>query len=296
MLFKKALADKGIRHSIDVDTSKISAIRAGGVAKLVVFPKSADEFIYAVRQAKRLGVRYKIIGRATNIFFSDMGFDGALISTSDMLGWTYDGGGILADAGVSLPRLIRDAALLGMKISPELSGIPGSVGGAVRNNAGAYGREFSDLLECGEFYSADEDKVIVMTDKELDFSYRSSILVSTPLYFLRGKIKADFSEKERILSEIACFSKQRREKQPSEPSLGSFFKRGKNYYASRLIDECGLKGASVGGAVISEKHAGFIINKGGATASDVNALAEFAENSVYGRFGIRLQRETEFIE
>ena len=241
-------------------------------------------------------VKYKIIGKATNVFFSDKGFGGLIISTSNMKKATFSENGYIAEAGVSLPLLIRSAARDGIRISPELSGIPGSIGGAVRNNAGAYGKEISDVFEWGEFYSVENDAVLTLTKSELDFSYRASRLVNAQLVLLSAKITAERASVGDALSEISGFTLMRRQKQPSEASLGSFFKRSSDVAASQLIDACGLKGFSVGGASISEKHAGFIINNGNATSNDINELADFAENKVYRKFGIRLTREAEFIE
>ena len=296
MSLTKAFEEHNIKFSLKADTSKISSIRAGGIAEYIAFPSSKEQLMYAVRAAKAASYKYKIIGKATNVFFSDNGFDGLIISTSDMKNMSLEGNGFVADAGISLPFLIRSAARSGFRIFPHLSGIPGSLGGAVRNNAGAYGKEMSDIFEWGEFYSAEADSVLTLNGCELDFSYRNSRLTSTPLVLLSCKIRADEACAADVLKEISYYSELRLQKQPQEPSLGSFFKRAGEYPASKLIDECGLKGFSVGGASISAKHAGFIINNGAATARDINALADIARDAVFKKYGILLAREAEFIE
>jgi UDP-N-acetylmuramate dehydrogenase len=292
----KAFEKHGIQLYSNADTSKISSIKAGGIAKYITYPNTKEQLIYAIHAAKSANIRYKIIGNATNIFFSDNGFDGLIISTSRMKSFSFSKNGFITDAGVSLSFLIRAAARAGFRISAEISGIPGSVGGAVRNNAGAYGKEISDSFEWGEFYSIETDGVVTLKSSELDFSYRSSLLLRTSLVMLSCKIRAESVCASDALKEISYYTDIRRQKQPSEASLGSFFKRAGEVAASKLIDECGLKGFSVGGASISQKHAGFIINNGTATSSDINALADIAEDKVYEKHGIRLTREAEFIE
>jgi UDP-N-acetylmuramate dehydrogenase len=147
----------------------------------------------------------------------------------------------------------------------------------------------------GLFLDKENERVLKLNGGDLNFSYRSSVIKYENLIFLKGKLRGSFDKKENVLEQFCAFTKTRHNTQPKEYSLGSFFKRGKDYYSSKLIDEAGLRGFSVGGASVSEKHAGFIINRGFATASDINELAEIIEKKIYQNYSIMLEREAEFV-
>jgi len=284
-----------VRCEKNRDTKTLSSLKAGGVAALVVYPEDAKGFVKTIRICNKNGLRYTVIGNCTNTAFADSGFDGVIISTSKLKGAKSFEGGIRVECGVSLPYLIKHFSRLGVGLPPELSGIPGSVGGAIRNNAGAYGKSISDIFILGVFYSPTEDKLITLTNDEMNFGYRYSVLAEKKLYLIEAKLSTFTCDAESQAKDIAELAAKRRISQPHEPSLGSFFKRCDGVSAGRLIDMAGLKGFSVGGAAVSEKHAGFIINKGDAAVSDVLSVANACERSVFEKFGIVLTREAEII-
>ena len=209
---------------------------------------------------------------------------------------------IVCGAGESLTGVCRFAAKHGLSGMEALSGIPGTVGGAVFMNAGAYDREIADLIISVRAFDVVDKKIIMLTNKDLEFSYRSSIFKSNtfnsnnfnarPMIILSAELSLAPGDQEEIKAKMADFNKKRNEKQPVDlPSAGSFFKRPEGYFAGKLIEESGMKGACAGGARVSEKHAGFILNTGNATAEDVLELAEKVKSKVYEKFGVKLEEE-----
>lgn len=230
------------------------------------------------------------------MFFSDLGYDGALIFTSELNCIEVGDGEIYAECGSGLGALVKRACEHGFDAGAELYGIPGSIGGAVRMNAGAFGRAVSDFIQEAEVYDAATERTERISARELELGYRDSILQRKPLYVLSARLKAQRCSQEKISERIRIFSEKRRSSQPSAPSLGSFYKAFEDVSASKLIDDAGLKGLTFGGASISEKHAGFIINNGGATANDINSLASVVEEKIMKRYSRQLEREVEFCE
>lgn len=285
-----------LKYNENYPTARISSIKAGGCARTVVYPETKEELILAIKIAKECSVRYKTIGGCTNTFFSDNGFSGAIISTRHLSRINANDGGISVRAGVPLIKALRYAAGLGIDLGCGLYGIPGTVGGAVRNNAGAFDSEISDAFIGGEFYDEESDKIVTLDADELSFGYRSSILQSEKLVFLSGTLKGKSRKTPSILRDFERILDKRREKHPTEPSLGSFFKRCEDVIPARLIDTSGLKGIRVGNAAVSSKHAGFIINLGGATSGEIDTLARKIEEIIYNSYGVALIREAELVE
>lgn len=280
-----------------------STFKIGGSADIAIFPKSNEEFICVVDLLKDNGVRFDVIGNASNILFDDGGYRGTLIFTSKMNEVEYitsEGGDTLVRVGCgkSLTMLagetLKKHHLAGLEFA---YGIPGSVGGAVFMNAGAYGGEMSDVIVETVCYDADKKQLITYSAPEHCFSYRRSIfqenknaLVLSTLLRLRPDETG-----EALASALANFN-SRKEKQPLEyPNAGSMFKRPEGYIAAKLIDECGLKGLSVGNAEVSCKHAGFIINKGGATSAEVLELCEMIKQKILDAYGVALSLEVIYI-
>ncbi len=287
-----------IEYKIGVDTSKMSSIRAGGIAFAAVFPKNTSELINVIKILKAEGMPYKIIGGATNIFFSDEMYDGVIISLKNISGadiCVNNNVDIDVYTGTSISKLIKSSAELGIELSSSLFGIPGTVGGAVRNNAGAFGSEIADIFISGTFIDTDTMSLNYLSHSDLNFSYRHSVLQKENLIFLCGKFRGKLKDKQSILEDIEKIKNERINSQPSLPSLGSFYKRHGLLPVSKLIDEAGLKGFSVGGAEISKKHAGFIINSCGATSRDIVTLANYIEKMIKEKFGVNLIREAEFV-
>lgn len=285
-----------LKYVNNFSTALLSSIKAGGCARYIVYPDSAEKIISAVEICELFSLKYKVIGGCTNTFFSDAGFDGVIISTKYFKNIEFLESSIVVEAGTSLSKMLNASCERGVDISAQLFGIPGSVGGAVRNNAGAFGASISDTFSYGRFYDTDSKKIFKLDSNDMMFSYRNSVLQNNSLIMLKGVFKCIARESAEIKSLFNVSVQKRRASQPRESSLGSFFKRCGDVIPSRLIDEARLKGMRVGGAEVSRKHAGFIINSNKATASDINELAKQIEKIVFERYGVSLIREAEFVE
>ena len=291
----KALAAAGIEYAAEALVAARSSFKIGGCAALAVFPKSERELADALSLIDGEGVRCEIIGNASNLLFAFDYFDGALIFTSGLGGISVDGNKIYCGAGASLTHLSSVAAehsLTGLEFA---YGIPALVGGAVYMNAGAYGGAVSDVID----YSIAYDRVSQRTFRiyDGDFSYRySKYMRKSNLVCLGAVFALPFGNEAEIKEKMAQNMASRKANQPLDyPSAGSYFKRPEGHFAGKLIEDCGLKGLSVGGAQVSDKHAGFIINRGGATYSDVLALEEKIKEKVFSEFGVELEREVRVI-
>ena len=296
MKFSDFLDSRGICYIRDFETKRMSSIRVGGNADYVVYPKTSSELMESVEIASQMGVRYKIIGGCTNCFFSSDGFCGVIISTARMaeLNISSDGN-IFAEAGAKLSKTIAIAADRGLELPAELFGIPGSIGGAVRNNAGAFGKEIKDIFLEGDFYCTKTNEVKTLTAHDLMFSYRDSLLHRRDIILLRAKLSAISCDSRLQKIKMRYYVEKRRREQPTEPSLGSFFKRHGDISAAWYIDNAGLKGVSLNDAQISKKHAGFLINNGSATSDEVIRLANMVSQAVYEKYQVRLITEAEYI-
>lgn len=287
--------ERGIKHSENEPLSAYSTFRVGGAAAILVRPSSADELVFAVESAKRAGVRAVVVGNGSNLLFADAGFDGAVIVTTDMSCVNINGNRITADCGVSFTRLAmlaRDAGLSGLEFA---YGIPGTVGGAVFMNAGAYGGETSQVLLESRVYDGTSVKTYDRDAHKL--SYRHSAFAENDgLIVLESTFELIPGDRAEISEKMSSFMAARREKQPLEfPSAGSTFKRPPNNFAGKLIEESGLKGFTVGGAQVSEKHAGFVINRGGATAEDILELISHVRDTVLKDHDILLECEIKYV-
>ena len=278
--------------------SDYTTMHVGGVASLVAFVTSAEQLIKAVQEAKKQGIRYAVIGNGSNVVFSDEGFDGLVIITSGMKNYTFEDNVIKADCGVPVTRLALDAQRAGLSGLEFAYGIPGTLGGGVYMNAGAYGGSLSDVVISSICFDTENDTIRKIDLDEHEFSYRSSIYTKNPnLVILAAMLKLEPGNAEEIAEQMNQHIRSRREKQPLEyPSAGSVFKRPVGYYAGELIEKCGLKGFRIGGAEVSEKHAGFIVNRGGATAEDVKVLVEHIRATVFLHYSIDLDCEIKFID
>ncbi|MBR4031981.1 MAG: UDP-N-acetylmuramate dehydrogenase [Clostridia bacterium] len=283
--------------------SKHSSFKIGGEARYAIFPKSKDELISAIETVTRNNAKLAIVGNGSNLLFDDDGFDGAIIFTKSMSSTEYvhsaSGTFIRAECGKSLTELASEAgkkhSLAGLEFA---YGIPGTLGGAVYMNAGAYGGQMSDVVIETEYFDPSNNEIKVIDKKEHDFSYRHSVFEDHPEYvILSTLLELKEGNAEEIFAAMSKNISARKEKQPLEyPNAGSTFKRpGGNLFAGKLIEDSGLKGYTVGGAQVSEKHAGFIINRGGATCRDVLAVIEHTKNTVLEKFGVELECEVIYI-
>ncbi len=270
-----------------------TTFRIGGPAALAVFPHATEAAETALGIIAKAEVPYTVIGNGSNLLCADAGFAGVVLFTGKMKGITFHGNRVMAEAGASLTSLSLEAQRRGLDGLAFAYGIPGSVGGAVRMNAGAYGGQVSDVLCTSTFFDLADCRIGTLTDNEHEFDYRHSAYTERPsAVILRTEMILAEGDSEKILGRMQDFMQRRREKQPLDfPSAGSVFKRPEGYYAGKLIEDCGLKGRAIGGAQVSEKHAGFIINRGNATASDVLRLIDVIRETVLREYGVLLECE-----
>ena len=294
---KEYLKVNEVEFSEDYKLSLASPVRIGGAVRVAAYPSNETELVMLVGFLTKIGCKYKVLGRMSNVLFLDEGYCGVVIFTNKICEITYYVGGVSAEAGSFLPKLSRLMAEDGICGFEELSGIPGSVAASVIGNAGAFGREMSDLVDSVRVYFPNEDRIEILTNYEIGFEYRNSKLKNANCLLLSTLFKTKCGDVQVIKNRIRDFAKKRRDTQPTDkPSLGSVFKRPfNNESAGALIDSCGLKGFSVGGAAISEKHAGFIVNLGNATAWDYLSVVEVAEAKVLNRFNVILEKEIEIV-
>ena len=276
--------------------SRHTTFKIGGDADMFVSVESVDELVALIRLAKAKNVKYTVIGNGSNLLVGDKGIRGLVIEIGQGLaGYEVRGNAIYAEAGILLKKLASVAAAESLSGLEEVSGVPGTLGGGIFMNAGAYGGELKDTvkkvtyIDCnGELHTIDAS--------ECDFGYRKSIFSSGDKYIVSAELELKKGDKDEILSEMADYTKRRREKQPiSYPSAGSTVKRPEGYFAGTLIQDAGLKGYRCGGAEVSELHAGFVINCGNATAQDVIDVIEHTKETVLEKFGVELEPEVRFL-
>lgn len=280
----------------NVDLSKFCFYKTGGCAKYFAAPQLTDDLLDLLAFAKQNNLQYYIFGVGSNVLFADNTLDGLVISMRNLNKWIFfDGEYFHVGAGVLLDDFILFTMNFGFSKLVYLSGIPGSIGGALYMNAGAFGTEIKDFVVDVEILNNNRE-IERLENSEIGFAYRqakkliNNIVLSArmKLSYLPNKLKA-YKVRNTVLY-------RRRLKQPLEyPSCGSVFKRGSNYYAGSLIEECGLKGCSIGDCEVSKKHANFIINKGNATSNDIYNLILYVKKEVYKRFHIALEEEVKFI-
>lgn len=267
---------------------KHTSFNIGGPAAIMFIPNSEETAAKAA--AALCGVPFTVVGNGTNLLVSDEGYDGVVIKISAaMSGVTVQDDTITAQAGASLSKVGNAAKAHSLAGFEFACGIPGTVGGAVYMNAGAYGGEMKDIVISSRCIDAN-GKISEIT--EHCFGYRASVYKDNGSIIISAKFKLVPGSSEEIGAKMLDFAKRRSDKQPLEyPSAGSVFKRPEGYFAGQLIQQAGLKGYRIGGACVSEKHSGFIINKGGATCNDVLALIEHIKETVYRQFGVELEQE-----
>lgn len=285
-----------LKWAADEPMAKHTSFRIGGPAKRMAFPKTREQLVVLMGFLQDAGVKPLLIGNGTNLLVADKGLDTVVIDTSAELSHIEltDEGEIAADAGVSLSKLALFAWKNGLTGLEFAHGIPGTLGGGVVMNAGAYGGELKDVVtEVTALYS---DGVKVLTPAELDFSYRHSVFSAGDGIVLGAKVKLESGDPDAIKAKMDDLMARRKASQPLElPSAGSTFKRPAGGYAAALIDAAGLKGYAVGGAQVSEKHAGFVVNRGGATFDDVLRLMDHIRSEVLRTSGVELEPEVKII-
>ena len=279
----------------DEPMNKHTTFRVGGPADIMIQPTTPEEAVAAIRTAKEAGVPVFVMGNGSNLVVKDGGMDGVVVLLGEkMSAIRCEGTRLYAQAGALLSRLSREALNAGLEGLVFASGIPGTVGGAVAMNAGAYGGEMKDVLVRARVLVNDE--LIWMTKDELDMGYRTTRPLREGGIVLEAEFELKQGDKDALTVQTQELARKRREKQPlAFPSAGSTFKRPEGYFAGALIEQAGLKGASVGGAQVSTLHAGFVINTGNATASDILGLIAHVQKVVYDINGVMLEPEVRIV-
>lgn len=273
-----------------------TSFKVGGKADIYIEPESVDELIRFICYLKEKSIPYFLFGNGTNLLVSDDGIRGAVVRLGEkMASMEIEGERIIAECGALLTvvsKLAAEHSLSGLEFG---SGIPGSVGGAVTMNAGAYGMEIKDVIEKVEVLDSNM-QLKVLDKKQMEFGYRKSIIDNNSYIAIKSFFKLKKSNSFDIKRKMDELAERRQAKQPINfPSAGSVFKRPEGYFAGKLIEDAGLKGLTIGDAQISEKHCGFIINKGNATAKDVYNLIVHVQKTVYERFGVKLETEVKLL-
>lgn len=276
----------------DEKMSKHTSLGVGGPAKYFSTPTSFNVFKEVTDIAKFNNIPIKVIGNGTNLLVSDNGFNGLIVSMKKFNGIrVLSGGRVSAYSGENLKTLILLLAKKGLTGLEELSGIPATVGGAVFQNAGAFNKSISDSLESVKIF---DGRIKTLSKEECEFSYRESKFKKTGGIILSATFNLKSADEESINKKLAVYNSIRKSKQPTGKTCGSVFINSGEISAGSLIEQAGLKGFSVGGATISNKHANFIINKG-SSAEDVYLLIEYAKRKVYKTLGVKLKEEVEIV-
>ncbi len=293
-LIKKLEQDPEIEIKYNQVLKKYTSFKIGGPTKIFIIPKS-------VKALQRILPYFEpqetfILGAGSNIIVSDQGISKVVIYTGQLNNITIKDKIVSAQSGAALIELSKQAANSSLTGLEFASGIPGSIGGALYMNAGAYGGEIKDVIKQAEFINYAGQK-IVLNKNELKLSYRDSILQRKPLVATKVSFSLDYGNPDNIKAKIAELTDKRWSKQPMDsPSAGSMFKRKSGHYPGALIEKAGLKGYQVNGAKVSSKHAGFIINHNNAQAKDVKKLVKKIQTTVYNKFSVKLETEPKFID
>lgn len=301
---QKLLAERhpSLELRADEPMSRHTTFRIGGPAALMALPRTAGEAKAAVKTARELGIEPFILGNGSDLLVADEGYPGFIIKLAgefeEICFCPAPKGGtpqLTAGGAALLSTLSKTALHWGLTGLEFASGIPGSVGGAVTMNAGAYGGEMAQVLESVTFLD-EAGEVCTLPVSECGFGYRKSIFSQRKCLILRARFRLEQGDGYAIKARMDELAARRQEKQPLEfPSAGSTFKRPEGHFAGGLIDQCGLKGFRIGGAQVSEKHAGFVINAGGATCADVLALIGHIQKTVRERTGVELETEVKIL-
>ena len=285
------------RLVFDAPMSRYTTFRVGGNADALFFPKDESELALAFKIAKENGIPVTVIGNGSNMLVKDGGIAGLVIRLGDEFsGITVDGTRVTALAGDSLTRVAMKAYENGLTGFEFASGIPGSVGGGMAMNAGAYGGELKNVTVSARLMDPETGEVTEYSVDELQMGYRTTLALTKGLIVTEAVFELTAGDKETIKATMDELNKRRRDKQPlTYPSAGSTFKRPEGHFAGALIEGAGLKGLTVGGAQVSEKHAGFIINTGSATAKDILDLIELVRQKVLKNSGVTLEPEVRIL-
>ncbi|WP_251615380.1 UDP-N-acetylmuramate dehydrogenase [Senimuribacter intestinalis] len=284
----------------NIEMKEYTSFKAGGKAAELIIVESVDELRQVLAEIDREQKPYLILGNGSNTLVKDSGFAGTVVKLGENFNQVKvhgeTGEKLVCGCGALMSSVAKFALAESLTGFEFASGIPGSIGGAVFMNAGAYGGEMKDIVESVNLVSRDGRILRTVSGAEMDFSYRHSILQETGEVAVSVVLRLSKGDSAEISDTMRELTRRRNEKQPVQyPSAGSFFKRPEGFFAGKLIQDAGLKGISVGGAQVSELHSGFIVNKGGATATDIIDLMHLVQNTVFDQFGVQLEPEVRII-
>lgn len=274
-----------------------TTFKIGGPAAYYMIPENEDEVIEAMDFARVRELPFYLLGRGSNVLFSDEGYPGVVIEIGRGLERmsVHQEGMVMVQAGIGLSTMavrLAEAGLTGFEFA---GGIPGTLGGGIAMNAGAYGGEIKDCIVSATVLNEEGNKIL-LSKKELELGYRTSIIQKGKYIVLQGTFSFEKGESKKIFADMKEMNRKRREKQPLEyPSAGSTFKRPEGYFAGKLIEDAGLRGYRIGDAQVSEKHCGFVVNRGHATAEEVRRLIEEVQNRVREKFQVELEPEVRMV-
>ena len=292
-LFEKFYKKENI--IIDAEMKNYVHFRVGGPADILLIPESKEQVIKTIEICRENNIPFYVIGNGSNLLVKDGGIKGVVIKLKELKNIEVKDNIIEAECGAML-KDVSNAALKNSLTGLEFAcGIPGTIGGAVFMNAGAYNGEISNVIESADIIN-EKSEVITLSKEELELGYRSSIVMKKNYIVLSAKFKLENGDKKDIKEVVDDLTNKRESKQPLEyPSAGSTFKRPEGYFAGKLIQDAGLKGYSIGGAAVSEKHSGFVINKNNATATDILNLIHHIQEEVKKQFNVELHPEVRII-
>lgn len=290
-MLKNFLLQNEIAAHFDESLKKHTTFRVGGNAMCIAMPDTAEKASLLIRFLNENNIKHYFLGNGSNVIFRDEGFDGVIIKTSALKNISLNGNKLTVDAGITMTTAAKFAQENSFSGLQHCYGIPGNIGGGIYMNAGAYGGEISQCIESVDYIDKD-GTIHTITKEECDFSYRHSLFMKNDWLIVSAVFALENGNSSELLAFMEDIMQRRRDKQPlDKPSAGSSFKRPVGYFAAALIDECGLKGMSVGGAQVSEKHAGFIVNTGEATCRDIVRLADKVTQIVLKEKGVQLEKE-----
>ena len=279
----------------DEPMERHTTFRIGGPARYFLIPETQEAFIRAAMLCRQRAVPWYVVGHGSNLLVKDEGYEGVILSTEGLQSYQTEGSRIRAEAGLLLSRIARTAAKKNLTGFEFAAGIPGPLGGAVVMNAGAYGSEMKDCLVCARVLDR-EGCVRTLSLEELELGYRKSSVAAGGYVVLEAEIRLSPGDGEAVCKKMEELARRRKEKQPLEyPSAGSTFKRPEGYFAGKLIEDAGLRGYRRGGAQVSEKHCGFVINRDRATAKDVRELCGEVKRRVLEQSGVELELEVKLL-
>ena len=281
----------------DVDLSRYTTYKINSTGAIVVEPTNIENLKILIKYIKEKNYKYKILGNGSNLIFTNSFYDGILIRLNNFCDLDINENIVTVGAGYNLMKLALKCSMMGLSGLEFATGIPGSVGGSIYMNAGAYNSDISSVLVSAVVLTPDLD-IVTFKKSDFDFSYRMSYFQKFPGYVcLSAKFKLQFGDKDEIMNLVNDRRERRFASQPLEfPSAGSVFRNPTGDYAGRLIEEIGYKGKKCGGAQVSLKHANFIVNAGGATGSDIKKLIFDIKSKIKEKYGIDLKVEQEFVE